>query len=80
MLKGLSTAQVASAIGFKNEHTLERWENGETLPSTIFAFKLSALYGVLLNKLYPEMCKKIGKEMAPRIKQAKSKKHKFKQP
>ncbi len=76
--KGLSVAQVASYIGLKNEETLQRWENGDTLPSTPFAFKLCALYGVSVGDLYPEICKRIAKEMAPEIKQAMSKKLKLK--
>lgn len=69
--KGLSTAQVASRIGLKREATLERWENGETVPGTPFAIKLCALYGVLVEGLYPEMYKSICKEMAPIIKETR---------
>ena len=80
MFKGLSTAQVTSAIGLKNEKTLERWGNGDTLPSIVFAFKLCALYGVLSGDLYPELRKEIAKEMEPGIKQVKPKKRKITKP
>jgi transcriptional regulator with XRE-family HTH domain len=51
--KYLSQKNVADALGFQSTDRISRWESGQTYPHLVNALKLSKIYGVCVEDLYP---------------------------
>ena len=71
---GYNEKQVAAILGIKSPDTITRWENGETMPSTIYALAMGDLYGAKLPDLFPTLWKKCMREINERLKILKKKK------
>lgn len=61
--KGLSQAAVATLLGFKDKTWISHWENGDALPNLVSAIRLSAIYGVSVNELFPQMVAHVAEEL-----------------
>jgi transcriptional regulator with XRE-family HTH domain len=68
-IRGLSQKEVAKLLGFKTTSRISQWEKGVGSPSMRNAFKLSTLYGVLVDALFIEFVRSIRQE----VKQTKEK-------
>jgi transcriptional regulator with XRE-family HTH domain len=53
--KGLQQKQVAEIMGLKDSSLISRWENGISLPDLKNAFKLAAVYGVMIDSLFMDL-------------------------
>lgn len=58
--KGLTQIQVAQALGFKDKTWISHWENGDALPNLISLVRLSKLYLVPIEELFPDLVRMIG--------------------
>ena len=54
---GLWQRDVAARLGLKDTAPLSRWENGDSLPNLVSAIRLSAIYQVPMEDLFPELAK-----------------------
>jgi transcriptional regulator with XRE-family HTH domain len=61
---GLLQADVAKALGLASTDRISHWEKGQAVPSIINLFKLSALYKVSPEELYPELFKMMATQTA----------------
>jgi transcriptional regulator with XRE-family HTH domain len=52
---GLTQRQVATLLGFVSDERISRWEKGDGVPHIVNLFRLSKLYEVTPQKLYPEL-------------------------
>jgi transcriptional regulator with XRE-family HTH domain len=52
---GFTQRQVANMLGFVSEDRISHWEKGVAVPHLVNLFRLSKLYGVLPQELYPEL-------------------------
>ncbi len=52
---GLTQRQVSSYMGFNSEDRISRWEQGQAVPSIQNLFKLSKLFKVNPQQLYPDL-------------------------
>jgi len=52
---GYTQKQVAELLGKDMENRLSRWERGNAAPSVLNLFKLSKLYRVSCEEMYPEI-------------------------
>jgi transcriptional regulator with XRE-family HTH domain len=52
---GLTQKQVAKLIGVNNEERVCHWEKGNNMPDTINLLRLSNLYKIKPEKIYPEL-------------------------
>ena len=59
---GLRQLDVSRILGVECMDRLSRWEHGLSVPSIINLFRLSVLYKVPVQELYPEMLQSIEKE------------------
>lgn len=59
---GLRQVDVAAKLGFVSADRISRWEKGQSLPSVINLFKLSAIYKVPAEELYREVFNSIEKQ------------------
>lgn len=73
---GLSLRAVAARLGLKDHAWISRWEGGYILPSLTNCFRLSILYEVSVEELFPDLLKavreeqlgqKIGVDVSPEI-------------
>ena len=53
-MMGYKQKEVAVLLGLYSTSPLSEWENGITIPSSQYLIKLSILYRVYINDLYPE--------------------------
>ncbi len=51
--RGLKQQDVAQILGLKDPTNISRWENGVRIPDVINMFKLSILYNVSVDNLFP---------------------------
>lgn len=63
---GLSQVSVAKKLGFKSSDRISKWEYGQMYPHMVNLLKLSLIYGVKVEELYPELLWKLGEEMKPK--------------
>lgn len=68
-ISGYSQLSVAFLLGHKSSNQLSRWERGHAVPSIENLLKLSVLYRVLPNQLYPNYVEAFRKMLPERIKQ-----------
>jgi len=52
---GLLQSDVAKRLGLVSTDRISHWEKGSAVPNIVNLFKLSALYRVPPEKLYPEL-------------------------
>lgn len=62
--KGLRQIDVAHRLGFTSPDRISLWEKGWAFPSLTNLFKLSVLYGVPSEELYPELFEAIRTKMS----------------
>lgn len=62
--KGLSQGAVATLLGFKDKTWISHWENGDALPNLVSAIRLSAIYGVSVNELFPQIAAHVAEELS----------------
>ncbi len=62
---GLFQKDVAKALGLDCMDRISHWENGIAMPNIVNLFRLSAIYGVAPQDLYPELY-----ELAKNMKQS----------
>ena len=55
----LQQQQVAEMLGLKSTSIISRWENNISYPDLINVFKLSLIYRVLIEDLYPDLKKSV---------------------
>jgi len=60
--KGLSQSAVAKRLGFKDKTWISHWENGDALPNLVSAIRLSVLFNVSTNELFPDLVYRIREE------------------
>lgn len=60
---GLSQREVARILGLADASSLSRWERGICLPSVMNLFRLSALYGTLVDALYIDTLRAVREEV-----------------
>ena len=63
--KELTQSQVAAILGFKDKTWISHWETGDALPNLISAMRLSVLFQVHINDLFPELEYRIREEKKP---------------
>ena len=63
---GLKQREAARMLGFADASSLSRWEQGICLPSVMNLFRLSALYGTLVDALYIDTLRTIREEIRTR--------------
>ena len=51
----LKQTEVSAHLGFTGEERISRWEQGQALPSIPNLIKLSKLFKVHAEEMYPEM-------------------------
>ncbi len=57
--RGLTQLQVAKLMGFKDKTWISHWENGGALPNLISALRLSKIYAVPIENLFPNLLEAI---------------------
>ncbi len=62
-ISGLSQKDIAKLLGLKTTSRISQWEKGAGMPSLVNVFKLSSLYGVLVDALFIELVRVLRKEM-----------------
>ena len=72
-LRQIDVAQILG-LGKRGDDSILRWERGYAFPTIINLFKLSALYNVLPEDLYPDFVKVLKKELSKKSKGIKSSK------
>ena len=68
---GYTLQQVADYLGIKCASRISKWENGEAYPSIINLYKLSALYGTLVDELYYDLRQELQRELEMKKKKNK---------
>ena len=53
--RGLTQCEAARRMGLKDSSLISRWENGFSLPDLENAFRLAAIYGVLVDALFIDL-------------------------
>jgi transcriptional regulator with XRE-family HTH domain len=53
--RGLSQKDVAAILGIKSSSMVSRWEKGVTLPETLNALKMAALYRSAVDVIYDDL-------------------------
>jgi DNA-binding XRE family transcriptional regulator len=60
---GWEQVEVAKMLGLKSTSKLSHWENGDSLPNLVNAFKLAGLYRVYVEALFYDMFDTIRSEV-----------------
>jgi transcriptional regulator with XRE-family HTH domain len=53
--RNLTQRQVAALMGLRDGSLISRWEHGFSLPDLENAFKLSVIYGVMVDALFIDL-------------------------
>jgi len=64
--RGLTQKQVARILGLKSSSTISRWESGFSLPDTLNALKLAAVYRSAVDVIYEDLREAISDELLQR--------------
>jgi transcriptional regulator with XRE-family HTH domain len=56
-IREMTQLQVAQLLGFKDKTWISHWENGDALPNLINLIRLSKLYRVSIEDLFPDLVK-----------------------
>ena len=67
LASGFRQQYVARVLGLKSTSKLSRWENGICLPNLVNAFKLSGLYGALVDQLFQDLRGAIKREIMVKV-------------
>jgi transcriptional regulator with XRE-family HTH domain len=70
VVRDFEQVKVANFLGFTNTNKLSRWESGKTLPDLVNAFRLAALYHVLVEDLFKGLYDTVREEVLPNESQA----------
>jgi transcriptional regulator with XRE-family HTH domain len=65
---GLRQQDVAFILDHQITDRISRWEKGTATPSLVNLLKLSSIYGVRPDELYPGLTEQIKKEIKERVK------------
>ncbi len=65
---GLRQQDVAEILGFNISDRISHWEKGTAVPSIFNLFRLSSLYGIPPQELYPSLMKSINDETIEKLK------------
>ena len=60
---GLKQLDVAKILGMKSSSRISRWENGDGVPNIVNVFKLSILYGVMVDSLFIDLIRQLRSEI-----------------
>jgi len=64
--RGLKQGVAARIVGLADGSALSRWEQGVSLPSVVYLFRLAALYRTLVDTLYIDALRTIREEIRGR--------------
>ena len=67
-LRGYSQKEAALLIGLKTTNPIADWEEGKSSPGSLHLIRLGVIYQIGPEKFYPDLFKKIGKEIRKRSK------------
>jgi transcriptional regulator with XRE-family HTH domain len=62
-VRGYKQKDVARILDLKSASRISRWEKGSCLPSLINAFRLAALYRVMVDGLFTDMSDSLKEEI-----------------
>jgi len=60
---GLRQQDVAHVLGFKITDRISHWERGSAIPSIVNLFRLSSIYNISPQELYPDLAQFISTEV-----------------
>ncbi len=63
----LTQQRVADILGFNITDRISRWEKGVAVPSIVNLFRLSSMYGVSPQELYPKLMEEILNETIKKV-------------
>ena len=64
--RGLTQTEVAYILGLESSSMISRWEKGVSLPETLNALKIAAIYDTTVDFLYEDIRLALLDELSPR--------------
>jgi transcriptional regulator with XRE-family HTH domain len=65
--RGFTQKEVAWIMGFENSSMISRWEKGVTIPETLNAIKIAALYNTTVDSVYEDVRNAASDELDSRV-------------